>query len=415
MWKKVGRVITNNFGLKVLAAIFAIILWLAIANTEDMEKSVTFTVPVQVINSDYLTDQGKTYEILNNTDEISFTVTGPRSVVEQLSADDFRAVANMQNIDESMSMVPISLTATSYSNQLDITSRVTYLMLDVENLITREYEIRVEIDGEPPGDYVVADTEASPDTVTVTGAESLVDEIDSAKVTVDVNGAEESFSSDETVLLLDEMGIVVGEEDLTVDVTEAEVTVTLQVLKQVPVTFHITGEPEEGYWYGEPECDVDSILIQGDADVMDQIDEIMITSPSLNTNGKSEDFTAEVPVADSLPRGVELVEDEPEELIVTVPVEEAVTTEVEIPLDNLTVSGLADGLSLEVTSDPIVAEITGTEQEVKDIDVDDLTGTIDASDMDVGTYVITVDLDTGSICKAETMISVSITMDNISE
>ncbi|MCD8148354.1 MAG: hypothetical protein LUE92_02080, partial [Clostridiales bacterium] len=118
MLKKLAGLVTNNFWLKILSIVFAVILWLVIVNVEDPEKSVSFSVSVDIVNTEYLTDIGKTYEVLDDTDTISFTVTGQRSIVENLSASDFKAVANMENIDDSMSMVPIVITATSYSSQL---------------------------------------------------------------------------------------------------------------------------------------------------------------------------------------------------------------------------------------------------------------------------------------------------------
>ena len=102
MLRKLTKRITNNFGLKILAAVFAIILWMVVVNIEDPEKTKGFTIPVTIENNEYLSDMGKTYEILNNTDKISFTVTGKRSIIEELSESDFTAVANLENINDDM-------------------------------------------------------------------------------------------------------------------------------------------------------------------------------------------------------------------------------------------------------------------------------------------------------------------------
>ncbi|MCC8141507.1 MAG: hypothetical protein LIO56_03090 [Lachnospiraceae bacterium] len=415
MLKKFGRMVINNFGLKVLGVVFAIFLWLVIVNTEDLDKSATFTIPVEIVNADYLTEEGKTYEVLDNTDIISFTVEGKRSIVETLTEDDFRAVANMRYIDDSMSMVPITLTATGYSNQLDITTRQSYLMVDVENLVTREFEISVVADGTPAGNYFVASTEATPSVVTVTGAQSLVDEVDSAQTSIDVSGAEETLSSTETVLLLNENGVVVDEEDLTVDTTEAEVTATIYMEKTVPVTFEVQGEPAENYWFGDPECDVDSITIQGPPDVISEIEEITLTSRQLNVTGKDSDITAVVQISNSLPAGVALAEDEPEAVTVTLPIGPAVTAEVETPARNISVTGLADDLTLTITEDPIPVTLTGLEEDVSSVNGNRLSGTIDASGLDAGSYIITTALDSDDNYKAEAEISVTIEASDTSE
>lgn len=118
MLRKLTKLITNNFGLKILAAVFAIVLWLVVVNTEDPDKTKLFSVPVSIENADYLTEMGKTYEILN-TDEVSFWVTGKRSIIQELSDSDFTASANMENINEDLTMVPVTVTASRYSSQIE--------------------------------------------------------------------------------------------------------------------------------------------------------------------------------------------------------------------------------------------------------------------------------------------------------
>ena len=68
MLQKIAKIITNNFGLKILAVVISVVFWLVIVNVEDPEKTLTFTVQVNIENADYLTNQGKTYEILNGSD-----------------------------------------------------------------------------------------------------------------------------------------------------------------------------------------------------------------------------------------------------------------------------------------------------------------------------------------------------------
>jgi len=71
--------ITNNFGLKILAVVFACVLWLAVVNIDDPVTTRSFTTTVSVENNDYLTGIGKYYEIVNNSNTITFKVSGKRS------------------------------------------------------------------------------------------------------------------------------------------------------------------------------------------------------------------------------------------------------------------------------------------------------------------------------------------------
>ena len=43
MLKKILKRVTNNFGLKILAVVFAAALWLAVVNIDDPTTTRTFT------------------------------------------------------------------------------------------------------------------------------------------------------------------------------------------------------------------------------------------------------------------------------------------------------------------------------------------------------------------------------------
>ena len=55
----------KNLSLKILSAIFAVVLWTVIVNVYDPTTSYTFSnVSVQLINTESLTDKNYSYEIV---------------------------------------------------------------------------------------------------------------------------------------------------------------------------------------------------------------------------------------------------------------------------------------------------------------------------------------------------------------
>ena len=243
MLRKLTKLVTNNFGLKVLGAVLAVILWMVIVNAEDPDKSVTFTLPVQITNAEYLTEMGKTYEVLEDTDTITFVVSGPRSVVENLSESDFSVIANMENIDATMTMVPVAVTANSYSNQLEITQRTSFVIVNVENLVTESFRVQVETSGDLAENCFVDEVTSSVRNVTVSGPESVMNQIDGAQVTLDVSGAAKDVASLEKIVLVDDSGNEVAQDRLTLDQTETTATARIRMRKNVSLKFDVTGEP----------------------------------------------------------------------------------------------------------------------------------------------------------------------------
>ena len=89
--------ITNNWDLKLLALLFSVLLWLIVVNIDDPVKTVMFSgVEVKILNGNELEAQGQVYEILEDTGVVNVTVKGRRSIVEDISKENIKAVADMR-------------------------------------------------------------------------------------------------------------------------------------------------------------------------------------------------------------------------------------------------------------------------------------------------------------------------------
>ena len=88
-FKKSKNLKSNNTGMKILSVFIAILIWLLVANINDPVRTERFSgIPVQIINENALTSLGYAYEVLEG-DEVSITVEGKRSVLNDMSASDF--------------------------------------------------------------------------------------------------------------------------------------------------------------------------------------------------------------------------------------------------------------------------------------------------------------------------------------
>lgn len=408
MLRKLAGVITNNFGLKILGTVFAIILWLVVVNTVDPEKSVVITASVKIENANYLTDMGKTYEVVNDSDIISFTVTGKRSVVENLTASDFTIVANMENIDETMTKIPISVTASSYGNQLEITKRSSYVTINVENVVSGEYTVELVTEGELSADCYIASETLSSERVAVSGPESVVSQIVQATITVDITGASSDVTSTQEIVFLDESGNTVSTERLTLDVSTVEAVINILMRKELAVSFTVSGTPPDGYEQGEVSADVSSVVLEGPASVLGEMSSLEITSSLLDVSSATKTFKAIIALADYLPDGVSLAEGETEEAEITVEILSTDTVSVEMPVGNIEVTGLSGDLILYFDTDTITVELAGSADDYGDLDGADLYGTLDASSLVSGTYSaeVTISGDYADVASASASVTI---------
>ncbi len=95
---------------------------------------------------------GKSYSIINDSGTVTFRVTAKRSIIERLTNSDFKATADMENIelhDDGTAIVPIDISAVRYSSQLDIDRKKKNLELAVEDLQSNQFKITAEATGTP--------------------------------------------------------------------------------------------------------------------------------------------------------------------------------------------------------------------------------------------------------------------------
>ena len=92
---KIKDAFTKNIGLKIVALILGTIIWLAVVNTSDPSTTVTVhNIPITITNQKAITKQGLVYDVTSKQ-KVDVTVSGNRSVVSGLTADDFKATASL--------------------------------------------------------------------------------------------------------------------------------------------------------------------------------------------------------------------------------------------------------------------------------------------------------------------------------
>ena len=141
---------TKNLGLKIVSVLAAFVLWLVVVNVDDPVISKTYTgIPVEILNEDVLTDQGKCYEVIDDTSTVNVVVTANRSVIDGMSKDYIKATADLKAITAA-DTVPVEVRSTRYSDRIDsVSTRNAFIKLNVENLIRKEVTVTTGYEGEP--------------------------------------------------------------------------------------------------------------------------------------------------------------------------------------------------------------------------------------------------------------------------
>ena len=342
---------TNNLGLKFLAVLGSFLLWLIVVNINDPVDYQTFTgVQVEIINADAITDEGKVYEILDNTNVITVRVAAKRSVLDTLSRENIRAVADLSEVTIT-NTVSIKLSTNKYNSSIEsIDSNTEYLRLNIEDVKRKQLVIDTVTTGTPANGYLIGTVSSDQNLVRLSGPESVIAKISSAQVVVDVSGMKENISTSAELRLYDADGKQIVNDSITANITTVNVNVSILATKTVPIVYQTMGTPAEGYdLTGEIIGTPEEIVIAGSQSQLDKITVIEVPETALNVTGQTENMTVLLNITDYLPSGVILGDKNFKGSVsVEVMIEEIETVKVKIPQSSISLTNIPEGYEASV-------------------------------------------------------------------
>ena len=101
--------LTKNLGLKVMAFVFSLFLWLIVVNVDDPVTQQTFSnIPVSLENQDIITQQGNVYQVLDGQN-VTAVISARRSVLQDIESDDIIATADIKEMDTDTGLIPVEI------------------------------------------------------------------------------------------------------------------------------------------------------------------------------------------------------------------------------------------------------------------------------------------------------------------
>ena len=413
MANKILKTLVNNIGYKILAVVFAFILWLVVYNIDDPNKTVRFTTNVMVENESAITDMNKCYEVLNGTNTITFSVTAKRSVINKLEDTDFIATADMNrmimNSDNKSAKVPIEVISRRSNSSLKYNGKNQYLEISLDDLVSRRFMITADTAGQVADGYALGEvTVTNPNVLNVTGPATIVDKIDSVVATIDVEGMSMNLSDNVLPVFYDADG---NESDTTrLKYNNTTVTIAAKILrvKEIPLSFTTTGTPSGDYRVVEITSDPENIRIKGALSVLNPIMSLTIPAEVLNVSGARDDLTTTIDITEYLPDGVELVDAADATVTVTVRIEAYQSKTFTIDTKDITVNGLGDGYELAFEQNSVTVTISGLQNDLNRLSAADLASAIDVSGMEEGLHQVNLEIELDETNYAARTVSVEV-------
>lgn len=383
--------ILNHFGLKVISLVIAIIIWIVVANVDDYKTTKQISgIEIEFINGNAIAENNKVYEVPEGT-TVDIVVKGRRSIVEKLTDNDFKAIADLSKMSVTNAVaVEVSAISSYIARELTITSTNNAVVIAVEDKIQKQLPITVRAISEVAEGYAIRSRTAAPNLITVTGAESVVNTIEEVVVDVDVAGADHNLTAYAEPVFLERNGDIIDSSKFEYDIEEIAVTVEIMQTKKLSVRVKTAGELAEGYSIASIDYQPTSILVVGEAEDLAKVDEILIDN--VDVTDCRNDMETAVAIADYLPSGIAMA-DSTEEIMIKVIVEKVQEKTIILDADDINIVGKGEGLTytlLQESGYPV--KVRGLKDNLENLKVTNLIPSIDVTGYGPGEYTFTVNL-----------------------
>ncbi len=383
--------IKNNFNMKVLSVIIAVIIWVIVGNINDPVISREISgIQVEFINEKVLDKINKAYE-LEDSDKINISVSGKKSIVSRLRAKDFKAKADLSKLSI-VDAVPVEVSLNhSGSGQVTIDlGKNTMMKVKIDDVETATIPVNVEVEGEPASGYAVGKKTASPNMIEVTGPTTAINKIEEVKLTCDVTGANKDIKQDVDVEFYSKNGKKIDASRL--EYNEKSISVAVEIWKQKTISIEIEteGKTASGYSVASVEYEPKTIAIAGPDEELDEIDSIELEK--VDISGATTDVETNISLTDTLLPGNIIFQESNKNVAVKVKIGKKTEKKISFSADDINVIGAQNNQKISFLDEQYEMTISGLEKDVKNISIKDLEPYIQVKGYLDGTYNISISL-----------------------
>ncbi len=287
-----------------MALLSAIVLWFVVITVEN-----TIYVFPQELEID-VRNLGSNLSLANELPEVKLFLQVSKEELKSLTPDDFNVYIDLGNAQAGEKSAQIQASTTVPQVKI-LKIEPVQVDLKLSPVTEKEVEVEINVIGNPQEGYIVSNVEAGNQTVKVTGAQSLIENIESVQADLLLDGSEKGEINQSVMLKLkDSNNVEAGLIQIVPEqiIIRADITSEVEE-KEVDIVPQFNNENDRNLWENNIEFEPKTVLIRGK-------EEDLANITSIETN--NIEVTAlvrdgEIQVGLSLPEGISLVE--PDQLV----------------------------------------------------------------------------------------------------
>ncbi len=376
--------VRQTYTLGLLSIGLAVVIWFVVTDAQTPTRTEVFSssIPVQAINL----PQG-----LATTGEIApvnVRISGDDEVLKSLTISDFKATVDLSGVTQRTAYgLPVRVDVLRSDVKL---VEVTPSTVDVtlEPITTETVTVKINTVATAPAGYSVVDEKVEPQTVEVSGAASVMEQVDAAWVDLNLTGVQMSMDRELVLTARSKSG-----QSLDVNIQPNTVKVSVAIIRTegavtFPVDPSISGDVAPGYKVSAVQTDPSFVAVVGPVDVLQSIQ--TVTTDTIPVDGAQSDVQRSVKLR--LPAGARVYgSDEVVVHVVVVPAVGQRNLQIAVQTKNLNA-----GLASNVSPDTLTVTVSGELPTLDALPGDAITAKVDLSNITPGTYQIAPKIDAPS-------------------
>lgn len=378
----------NNLVLKIMALLFAIILWsYVLAETNPVRERVLPDVRVTYQNQEQLEANGLaiSQSLSDIIEEVNVRYEVNQSNLKYLGPNPITATVDLSKIT-AKGELELEIRATGPNCQVIEVSPST-VKLTVEDYVPKELPVAVNVTGDVANGYYASEPIAMPDVVTLYGASSDLMMASSAVCNIDLTGLTEWNKKSMDVTILDSEGNPL--DPVLFDQSLPSVIIDMSILpkKTVPVDVagSILGQDSlaPGYEITDMACTPAYVEIVGTAEALAGVSSISLVPYSIG--GASSDVV--VPLDYAPPEGVTVLGEGKAQVTITIREKTSTETYTGVSID---VRNLGGGLHAELAQSEVDVTVLAGISKMSKLRLSDIIPYVDLNGLGVGTHTVDI-------------------------
>ena len=268
-------------------------------------------------------------------------------------------------------------------------SRTGTSKIETEPLQRKTFTSGVMTTGMLEDGYQTGKVTLSPETLTVEGPESLIGQISSVGIEINLDGKNADWSDSEEPKFYDaNKNSITISDRLISNCKSVDYTMEILKVKNLSLDFDVTGEVAGGYRYTGVECGLKSVPVVGLKSALASLNTITIPKEELDVSGARANIVKTIDLNDYLPEGVSLAGKDSSEITVTLTVEQLKEREYTVRISAASYVGADSSYSYRADPGTVTVRIRALQEELDSLQLTAEDLSLNVSGMGEGSHQV---------------------------